>query len=81
LPQLIQLLRCDIFNSIGLFLISLCNKSKTSCHYIVWLLQTEVKKTTTSVNGVPKYGLCNSISGVDPLPSIAAALIEKIYIE
>ena len=84
LPQLVQLLRRDIFGALDEFLQVIALKSSLLCHNLIYLLKTESTQEESTqkpfFNNAPfsRYGYCQQIVGKDPLPYIASELVKNI---
>ena len=81
LPQLLQLLRRDIFGAIAELVVKMSTRNVVLSHQCTWLLQTESVREVEK-GGKPNavethHGLCNSIAGPDALPFIARGLLRR----
>ena len=82
LPQLVQLLRRDVFGAMSDLVVRMSSRSALVNHNSTWLLQAEsVSKTQGEHGTIPMpdasayHGFCASIAGPDPLPRMARALL------
>ena len=81
LPQLLQLLRRDVFGAIAELVVKMSTRNVVLSHRCTWLLQTESVREVEK-GGKPNavethHGLCNSIAGPDALPFIARGLLRR----
>lgn len=76
LPQLVQLLRRDVYGLIAKLIAELSALSASICHQVVWLLQTETVDENTVSHGKKKpaeiQATVTSDTGISPRASMAS---------